>query len=81
MNTVLARQIDIDKDRVRPQLGAKTQARLALYGLTHDLYLTGVVQQFRQVVRGQGLVFDNNSSDPDPHENNLSLAPVRGAQS
>jgi NADPH-dependent curcumin reductase CurA len=36
---------------------------------TDDLYLTGVVQQFRQVLRGQELVFDNNSSDPDPHEN------------
>ena len=35
-----ARQIDVDKDRVRPQLGAKTQARLALGGGTDDLYLT-----------------------------------------
>ena len=51
----LARQIDVDKDRVRPQLGAKTQARLALGGGTNDLYLTGVVQQFRQVLGGKGL--------------------------
>jgi hypothetical protein len=65
----LPRQIDVDKDGVRPQLGAKTQARLALCGRTDDLYLAGVVQQCRQVLGGQGLVFDNNSSDPDPHEN------------
>jgi hypothetical protein len=52
-----------------PQLGAKTQARLALDGRPDDLYLTGLVQQRRQVLGGQGLVFDNNRSDPDPHEN------------
>ena len=33
------------------------------------LYLAGIVQQCRQVLGGQGLVFDNDSSDPDPHEN------------
>ena len=47
----------VDKDRVRSQLDAKTQARLAFGGGTNDLYLA-VVQQFRQVLRGQGLVFD-----------------------
>jgi hypothetical protein len=49
--------------------GAKTQARLALCGRTDDLYLTGVDQQFREALRGQGLVFDIDSSDPDTHEN------------
>jgi hypothetical protein len=32
-------------DRVRPQLGAKTQARLALDGRSDDIYLAGHVQQ------------------------------------
>jgi hypothetical protein len=32
-----------------------------------DLYLAGIVQQSRQVLSSQGLIFNNNSSDPDPH--------------
>jgi hypothetical protein len=68
-NNVSTRQIDVQKDGVWPQLGAKMQTRLALCGRTDDLYLVGIVQQCRQVLGGQGLVFDNNSSDPVPHEN------------
>ncbi|MGC1294099.1 MAG: hypothetical protein WA869_03585, partial [Alloacidobacterium sp.] len=41
----------------------------ALCGRTDHLYLTGLVEQFCQVLGSQGLVFDNNGSDPDPHEN------------
>jgi len=67
-NTVFARQIDVDKDRVRPQLGAKTQAGLALGGRTVDLYLKAVVQQLRQALGGQGDCFDNDRSDTDPHD-------------
>jgi len=65
---VFARQIDVDKNRVRPQLGAEVQARLTLDGRADHLYLTGLVEQFRQVLASQGLIFDNNRSDPDPHE-------------
>jgi hypothetical protein len=54
-STVFARQIDSDKDRVRSQLGAKTQARLDLCAT--DLYLTGR-PVFPQVLGSQGLVFD-----------------------
>ena len=27
------------------------------------------IQQFRQLLGGQGLIFDNNRGDSDPHEN------------
>jgi len=43
-NTVFARQINVDKDRVGSQLGAKTKARLALCGRTNHLYLAGLVE-------------------------------------
>jgi hypothetical protein len=68
-----AGQIDVDKDRVGSQLGAKTQTCLALRGRTDHLYLTGLVEQFRQVPGSQGLIFDNNSSEPDPHEKKCYL--------
>ena len=57
-DTVFARQIDVNQDRVWPQLGGKAQTRPALCGRTDHLYLTGLVEQFRQVLRSQGLVFD-----------------------
>ena len=68
-STIFARQIDVHKDRVGPQLGAKTQARLTLRSRAHYLDLTDLVEQFLQVPGSQGLVFDDNGSDPDPHEN------------
>jgi hypothetical protein len=68
-NSVFAWQIDIDKDRIRSQLRAKTLARLPLCGRTDHLYLTGVAQQFRQVPAGQRFVFDNYGANPDPDEN------------
>ena len=80
-NTVFAWQIDVDQDRVRTQLGAKTQAGLGLCGRIDDLYLTAIVQELRQVLGGQGLIFDNNRSDPDPDKKNLSQTPVRGVPS
>ena len=43
-NAVFARQIDIEKDSVWPQLGAKAQARLALGGGADHLHLAGFVQ-------------------------------------
>ena len=63
--------MDVDKDRVGSQLGAKTQARLALCSRTDYLYLAGLVEQFRQVPGSRGLIFDNDSSDPDPHEKQI----------
>jgi hypothetical protein len=82
---VFARQIDVDKDRVGSQLSAKTQARLALCGQTDHLYVAGLVEQFRQVPGSQGLVFDDNSSNPDPHEKQIlarhQFANLRGESS
>ena len=65
-NAVFARQVDIEKDRVRTQLSTEAQPRLALCSRTDNLYLAGLVQQCRQVLSGQRLVLDNDSSDPDP---------------
>jgi hypothetical protein len=48
---------------------AQRQARFGLCGRTDHLYLTSLVEQFRQILGSQRLVFDNNSSDPDSHEN------------
>jgi hypothetical protein len=43
---------------------------------------SGLVEQFRQVLGSQGLIFDNNSSDPDPHEKQIlarrQFADLRG---
>src|SRR5262249_15758300 len=84
-NTVFAGQIDVDKDRVGSQLGTKTQARLTLFSGTDHLYLPGLVKQFRQEPGSQGLIFDNNSSDPDPHEKQIlagrQFAGLRGDSS
>src|ERR1700730_8280620 len=54
----------------------EAQAGMAVRGSGNDLYLTGIIEQRCQVFASQGLVFDNDCSNPIPHdETNPSATP------
>ena len=63
----------------------KPASQLTFGARRWPLSLGGLVEQFRQVPGSQGLVFDDNSSDPDPHEKKIlaghQFADIRGESS
>jgi hypothetical protein len=66
-NAVFAWEINIDENNVRPHVSTETQACNAIFRGPNDLHLASIIQQGCQILGGQRLIFNYDSSNSNPH--------------